>query len=117
RGRRPEAGAELRPPDAKPGEEAHEEGEGDPPRAVVRQEHETEVPAPEEGRRDVVRLPGRAVLVLEEPLDDEGQPEGEEEPIEGVEPAEAAEQDPLEAEAEDADGHGGEAERPPRRET
>src|SRR5579883_341972 len=101
--RRPKIGAELRPLDDKPGAEAQHQRDDHDPATVDRQEHEAEIEAADERGRDVIGLPGGAVFVLKQALDDERQTEGEEQAVKVIELVEPAQHAPLEHDPDSAD--------------
>ena len=75
--------------------EAHRERQHDDPGAIVRQEHEAEIAAALQRIRHLIGLPGRAVNVAEQALDDQRQAEGEQQPVERIELAQMLEKQPL----------------------
>jgi len=79
-------------------------------RPVVGQEHEAQVLNALQALGDRVRQARRAELVLEGAFDDEREAEGEQQPVEVVEPVQAREHEPLDHHAQRAhhDGHDGE---------
>ena len=83
----------------------------DDPGAIPGQEHEAEIGAARD--RIGVGQPRRAVLLAEQALDDERQPEGQQQAVEVIEVIEARDEQPLDDDADDADDDRRQHQRPP----
>ncbi len=109
----PEIGAKPRLLDQHPGGQAEQQRGDDHPAAIDRQEHEAQIIGARERGRDRIGLARHAISLLEDALDDEGETEGQQQAIERVETAQAADQQAVDDDAGEADEDGGEQQRLP----
>src|SRR5690606_17276627 len=84
---------------------------------IVRQEHEAEILSPGKLWRGGVGQAGYAVLIAQQPLDDEGKTEGKQQPVKVIEMVEPSDNQPLDYDPCNADDDRNEDERPPIAET
>ena len=108
----PQIGAQPGLLDHQPGGEADDQRGHHHPGPVVGQEHEAQVP-PREQLRDGVGQPGNAVDLAEHALDDQGQAEGQQQPVEMVEVVEPAQEQAFHDDAEGAHHNRGDEQRQP----
>ena len=86
-----------------PGGEANHRGGDDHPAAIVGQEHEAEIGGALQDVGDAIRQAGAAVVVAEQALDHQRQPEGQQQAVEMVQMIQPADHSPLQDHAERAD--------------